>query len=131
MTKRVHTQSAIGSPSRDRPPLRKSPFADARERSRDSRGSRHDNGAPRRASNGRRDAHAVDRPRTVTPTTIVSPADDGVGFAPLSLQGIPLSLLSLPQPRYRRAHRHLRRRRDCRQEHENTQARIVADRLEG
>lgn len=29
----------------------------------DSRGSRHDNGVSRRASNGRRDAHAVDRPR--------------------------------------------------------------------
>lgn len=30
---------------------------------RDSRGGRHDNGVSRRASNGRHDAHAVDRPR--------------------------------------------------------------------
>jgi len=63
-------------------------FLSEKVRSRDSRGSRHDNGAPRRASNGRRDAHAVDRPRTVTHPRQPFPQLTTEGVHRCSLQGI-------------------------------------------
>lgn len=66
-------------------------FFSEKIRSRDSRGSRHDNGAPRRASNGRRDAHAVDRPRTVTHPRQPFPQLTTEGVHHWSLQGIAIS----------------------------------------